>query len=690
MTDMRAPPPTIVDVALGARAYAIVIGPGLLAGAGARIAALEPGARVAVVTDETVAALHLPALAASLDAAGVRHDVVTVRPGESSKAFSTLADVCERLIATRIERGDLVLAFGGGVVGDLAGFAAAIVRRGMRFVQVPTTLLAQVDSSVGGKTGINSAHGKNLVGAFHQPMLVLADTGILDTLLAPRVPRRLRRGRQIRPDRRRPLLPLARGQLARRPAGGPAREHAIAVACRAKAAIVARDETETGDRALLNLGHTFGHALEAVTGYDAARLVHGEGVAIGMVLALRVLRPPRPLRAGGTVPHRGPSVRGRAADTARRHSRAGPGPPTPCSPRSPRTRRSSAAPSPSSWRGPSAAPSSPATSTLRPCAPSSATSSPRCSDRRDRERVLWDAGPVPAQYRAMTIEIWISALAVFFLLALAFFFAGSETALTAASRARMLALERGGSLRAKTVNRLLDSREAMIGSVLVGTSVVNTAAAALTTGVLFELFGDVGIVYATVAISIVSIIFAEILPKTLAINYPERFSLAVAVPVRAMVLVLAPLTNALTGLSRFVLRLAGFKVGERSALLSATDELRGTVDLMHKEGSVEKTDRDMLGGLLDLRELTVGDVMVHRTKMFSVDLGLGAGPLVQSVLAAPYTRVPLWRDEPDNIVGVVHAKDLLRALDAVGNDTTRLDVEQIAQGRLVRAGHRPR
>jgi Mg2+/Co2+ transporter CorB len=279
----------------------------------------------------------------------------------------------------------------------------------------------------------------------------------------------------------------------------------------------------------------------------------------------------------------------------------------------------------------------------------------------------------------MMVETWISALAVLALLALAFFFAGSETALTAASRARMLALERSGSGRAKTVNRLLEAREVMIGSILVGTSLVNTAVASLTTAVLFAIFGDVGIVYATVAVSIVSIVFAEILPKTLAINYPDRFALAVAPQIRAVVVVLAPLSAALTWFARSVLRVSGLRVDERSPLLSATDELRGTVDLMHKEGAVEKTDRDMLGGILDLRELTVGDVMVHRTKMFSVDLGLGAAQLVQTVLTTPYTRIPIWRDEPDNIVGVVHAKDLLRALDAVGNDPEKLDVEEIAR-----------
>ncbi|MDQ0474163.1 3-dehydroquinate synthase [Labrys wisconsinensis] len=277
--------PTIVPVALGERSYDIAIGPGLLAGAGARVAALAPGARVAVVTDETVARLHLPTLAAGLEAAGLKHAAVTVRPGEGSKNYATFARVCDELIAAKIERGDIVLAFGGGVVGDLAGFAAAVVRRGMRFVQVPTTLLAQVDSSVGGKTGINSPHGKNLVGAFHQPSLVIADTAVLDTLS----PREFRAGYAevakygLIDDE--PFFHWLERSWREVLAGGAARQTAIARSCRSKAAIVARDETETGDRALLNLGHTFGHALEAVTRYDGNRLVHGEGVAIGMVLA---------------------------------------------------------------------------------------------------------------------------------------------------------------------------------------------------------------------------------------------------------------------------------------------------------------------------------------------------------------------------------------------------------------------
>jgi Mg2+/Co2+ transporter CorB len=275
-------------------------------------------------------------------------------------------------------------------------------------------------------------------------------------------------------------------------------------------------------------------------------------------------------------------------------------------------------------------------------------------------------------------EAWYSLFIVFLLLLAGFFFAGSETALTAASRARLLSLEKNGSQRAKVVNKLLDIREAMIGSLLVGTSIVNTAAAALTTGILLDIFGDVGIFYATIVISVLTIIFVEILPKTIAINYPESFSLAVGWPVRLVVLVFSPVTGVLGWLVRAILRLVGLEVGKHPSLLSATDELRGTVDLLHKEGSVEKTDRDMFGGLLDLQELTVDDVMVHRTKMFSVDLDEGAAQIVQSVLAAPYTRIPVWKESPENIIGVLHAKDLLRALDAAGNDPLKLDIEEIA------------
>ncbi len=276
-----------VHVGLGDRAYDILIGPQLLERAGAELASRLPGARAAVVTDRNVAAAQLGRLVAGLAAGGVEALTVELPAGEQTKSFEALQEVVDRLLAARLERGDVVIALGGGVIGDLAGFAAGIVRRGMAFVQVPTSLLAQVDSSVGGKTGINSPHGKNLVGVFHQPRLVLSDTQTLDTLPE----REFRAG----------YAEVAKYGLIDRPdffawleknwravfAGGPERAQAIAESCRAKAEIVARDEFETGDRALLNLGHTFGHALEAATGYDGARLVHGEGVAIGMALAHR-------------------------------------------------------------------------------------------------------------------------------------------------------------------------------------------------------------------------------------------------------------------------------------------------------------------------------------------------------------------------------------------------------------------
>jgi 3-dehydroquinate synthase len=281
---LRAPEPILVDVALGARSYQIVIGRATLASLGQRMAALRPGAKAAIVTDDTVARHHLAATQAALALGGIGATVVTVPPGESSKSFGVFEHVCEALIAARMERGDLVVALGGGVVGDLAGFAAATVRRGLDYVQVPTTLLAQVDSSVGGKTAIDSKHGKNLVGAFHQPILVVADSALLDTL----PPREFAAG--YAEVAKYGLLGdadfFARLEVGWREvfAGGPAREQAIATSCRAKAAIVARDERETGDRALLNLGHTFGHAFEAAAGFSG-RLLHGEAIALGMVLA---------------------------------------------------------------------------------------------------------------------------------------------------------------------------------------------------------------------------------------------------------------------------------------------------------------------------------------------------------------------------------------------------------------------
>ncbi len=274
-----------VHVSLGDRSYDILIGSGLIARAGEEIAARLPGIRAAVVTDENLAKLHMPSLLDALEAAGINATPVIVAAGEKSKGFATLETVTNDILKARLERGDAVIALGGGVIGDLAGFVAGIVRRGMNFIQIPTSLLAQVDSSVGGKTGINTAYGKNLVGVFNQPQLVLADTDILDTLskreFAAGYAEVAKYGLIDQPE----FFTWLENNWQDVFAGGAARQQAIATSCRAKAAVVARDERETGDRALLNLGHTFGHALETATNYDSSRLVHGEAVAIGMVLA---------------------------------------------------------------------------------------------------------------------------------------------------------------------------------------------------------------------------------------------------------------------------------------------------------------------------------------------------------------------------------------------------------------------
>ncbi|MGV2070349.1 MULTISPECIES: 3-dehydroquinate synthase [Rhizobium/Agrobacterium group] len=275
----------LVHVPLGERAYDILIGDGLIGRAGGEISTRIKGRKAAIITDENVGALYHGALMDSLEADGFAAVSLTLPAGEKTKSFEHLTKVCDVLLEARIERNDVVIALGGGVIGDLTGFAAGIVRRGVRFVQIPTSLLSQVDSSVGGKTGINARQGKNLVGIFNQPDLVLADTAVLNTLSE----REFRAG----------YAEVAKYGLIDKPeffdwlernwrevfAGGAARTQAIALSCQAKADVVVADEREHGRRALLNLGHTFGHALEAATGYDSRRLVHGEGVAIGMVMA---------------------------------------------------------------------------------------------------------------------------------------------------------------------------------------------------------------------------------------------------------------------------------------------------------------------------------------------------------------------------------------------------------------------
>lgn len=276
---------TAIRVGLGQRSYDVIVGGGLVATAGTHIRPLLKRGRSFIVTDENVAALHLQSLQSALAADGIAAEALIRPAGEKTKSFENLERVCRALLTARIERGDLVIALGGGVIGDLVGLAAGLVRRGTGFVQIPTTLLAQVDSSVGGKTAINAPEGKNLIGLFHQPRLVLADIGVLETLPA----REMRAGYAevvkyglIGDAAFFDWLDTAGSKLLSGDTAALTR--AVATSIRAKAGVVERDETETGERALLNLGHTFGHALEAATGFSD-RLLHGEGVAIGMKLA---------------------------------------------------------------------------------------------------------------------------------------------------------------------------------------------------------------------------------------------------------------------------------------------------------------------------------------------------------------------------------------------------------------------
>jgi 3-dehydroquinate synthase len=280
----------IIPVGLGARAYDIHAGVGLLRQAGGLLKPLTRATTLPVVTDEHVAGLHLETLLESLRGTGLAGKPIVLAPGEATKSFAGLERVTGALLDMGIDRGGLVIALGGGVIGDLTGFAAGVLKRGVAFAQVPTTLLAQVDSSVGGKTAINARQGKNLVGLFHQPRIVIADVGLLSTL-----PRRQLLAGYAEVVKYGALGDadffdwLEQSAAAALSGDEAALTHAVAQSCRMKAAIVARDERETGERALLNLGHTFGHALEAATGFSD-RLLHGEGVAIGMALAFQLSR----------------------------------------------------------------------------------------------------------------------------------------------------------------------------------------------------------------------------------------------------------------------------------------------------------------------------------------------------------------------------------------------------------------
>src|SRR6476646_3209907 len=274
----------------------------------------------------------------------------------------------------------------------------------------------------------------------------------------------------------------------------------------------------------------------------------------------------------------------------------------------------------------------------------------------------------------MTANDWLSLVIVLFCLLLSAFFAGSETALTASSRASMTRLEKHGNKRAGVVNRLLEQRERLLGALLFGNNAVNIAASALATGVLLAWFGNAGVVYATVVMTVVVVVFAEILPKTAAFNAPDRMALAVARPLYWFVKLFGPVLMAIEALVRWLLKLVGMTVGEDQQVLSAHEELRGAVDLFHREGEVEKLDRDMFGGVLDLRELIVSDVMIHRTNMITLKVDDPPADVVNAVIASPVTRIPLWRDNPENIVGVLHVRDLLRALHAVDGEAAKIDV----------------
>ena len=277
----------------------------------------------------------------------------------------------------------------------------------------------------------------------------------------------------------------------------------------------------------------------------------------------------------------------------------------------------------------------------------------------------------------MSTEVWLTGLAVFALLILSAFFSGSEPALTAVSRARMMQREKAGDRRAGIVSKLTEARERLIGALLFGNNLVNILASALTTALFTSLFGDTGVAYATVVMTALVLVFAEVLPKTVAISNTDRFAVLVAPVVRIVVFVFAPITAAVQWFIRNLLKLFGVDV-ENVDVLSAHEEIRGQLDYLHREGSVVKDDRDRLGGVLDLHDLEVSDVMIHRTKMLSIDIDRPKDEIIDEILRSPYTRIPLWKDRSDNIVGVVHAKDVLRALHAKGGPGL-IDLAEVAQ-----------
>jgi Mg2+/Co2+ transporter CorB len=279
----------------------------------------------------------------------------------------------------------------------------------------------------------------------------------------------------------------------------------------------------------------------------------------------------------------------------------------------------------------------------------------------------------------MTVLDWLTVLAVVMCLLISAFFSASETALSAASRAAMLRLEKQGNRDAAVVNRLMMRRERLLGAILFANNFTNIAASTLATGLLLAYCGESGVIYATFVMTLLIFIFAEVLPKTAAFNAPDRMALAVARPVERTVRWFSPILKIVERLVRYMLRGLGMPVGRIQSILSPDEELRGAVDLMHRAGVVGKLDRDMMGGLLDLRELTLSDVMIHRTKMVMLDADEPARELIDAVLAAGVTRIPLWRNSPDNVIGVLNAKEVWRALHAAGGDTGKLDIMTLAK-----------
>ena len=277
------------------------------------------------------------------------------------------------------------------------------------------------------------------------------------------------------------------------------------------------------------------------------------------------------------------------------------------------------------------------------------------------------------------MTIWLIALAILLLVAISAFFSGSETALTAASRARMRQLEKTGDRRAGLVSRLIEDREKLIGAILLGNNVVNILASALATSVLLAVFGQAGVAIATLGMTLLVLVFGEILPKTIAIGNPDRVARFAAPILRVIVALLSPIVSAIQVIIRGIFHLVGWDASDGKAILSAADEIRGQVDLLHAEGSVVKDERDRLGGLLDLGELDVSDVMVHRTNIHSVNIGEAPEKVIDDILSSQYTRVPIWENETENIVGVIHAKDLLRVLKSTGSDLSEADLREIAK-----------